>query len=258
LKSIISSGQLPDGLTLNDLLQINLDTINIEKIYEESTNKVVLFEHAGNSYVLKKFGWRNPIHFLLSPTFNSRAQASWNTAQGLISANALTPEPIYVYTVRKFGWIYENIFLTTAIHPHVKFRELNLDNHAKTHILKATRSLAQSIANMHNAGIIHNDLTNGNFLVDEAGLVYIVDLNRAHFVKNVSIRKRLRDLAKINFRFIRDYEEKIRSTFFASYAKHNSFNHDWEKGYIEFRTKRLIKRRMKKGFRKIFTNRGSK
>jgi len=253
LKSVQSAGDLPAKLSVNQLIALNDKSSNVEVFYKQSTNVVARIESDNSKYVLKKFGWRNPIHFIFSPIFKSRAQASWDTAQKLLAAGAQTPFPIYVHSVRKLGYIYENIFLTSAIHPHVKFRALNLKTHSESFIIKATKSLARSIVKMHNAGIIHNDLTNGNFLVNSEASIFIVDLNRAKTVKQISMRQRLEDLSKINFRFIISQEEHIRREFFATYSGLCTIFISWEDEYIAYRAKRIRKRRIKKYFKRIFS-----
>ncbi|MFC1581298.1 lipopolysaccharide kinase InaA family protein [Candidatus Neomarinimicrobiota bacterium] len=252
LKSVQSAGDLPAGLNFNQLISINKDSTNVEAYYKQSTNLVALVVVGSNKYVLKKFGWRNPIHFIFSPTFKSRAQASWDTALKLIAAGTQTPFPIYVHTVRKLGYTFDNIFLTSAVHPHIKFRALNLKTHSESFIISVTKSLAQSIVKMHNAGIIHNDLTNGNFLVNNEGSIFIVDLNRAKTVKQISVRQRLIDLSKINFKFIVNQEEQIRKAFFDTYSENCSIFIDLENEYISYRKKRLRKRRLKKKIKGYF------
>lgn len=111
---------------------------------------------------------------------------------------------------------------------------------------KAISELALSIARMHNGGIFHRDLTSGNFLVDEEGQVYIIDLNRARHVAGMTASQRLKDLARISFTAKDDAQTaQLAGTFFQVYGTETSQEVEWEKGYWEYRQRRLKKRRQK-------------
>lgn len=196
-------GAIPAGLNLEDLLDKNrLEELAVE-VYDRNPNILARVDSDNSSYVIKWFGWRNPLHFWLSPTFPSRAQASWNTARALTSAGTRTPEPLFVYTRRDRGFIHENIYITQSVHPHQTFRQLlkNTTGDDREPPFPVIEDLARSLVRMHNAGIFHRDLTTGNFLVDEENQVWLVDLNRA--VKKssagLSVDLRIKDLAKIHF-----------------------------------------------------------
>ncbi len=249
--SLQSFGVLPDTITLAKLLSITKDSPEVLEIYDKAPNHVIRITIGDQSFVYKKFGWRSYFHFLLSPTFKSRAQASWDTAQILLKNGASTPKPLFVYTRRFAGFILENIYLTQAIHPHVQFRHLRTEEHTSNFIRNAVYSLAGSIAKMHNANIVHNDLTTGNFIVDQSGTVFIVDLNRAKVKQVVTLRDRLSDLARINLKHLPNSDDSPVQIFFDRYAEICDEEIDWISAYWLSRERRLKRRRLKKRFKKL-------
>jgi tRNA A-37 threonylcarbamoyl transferase component Bud32 len=207
---------------------------------------VARLEAAEGSVVIKWFGWRHRVHALFSPFRKSRAWRTWNTAQELERMGVSTPAPRFAYTRRCMGFVRENFFISSAIHPHQRLRTLLRSETSMELIEKAVSNLAISIARMHDGGIIHRDLTSGNFLVDEEGRVYLTDLNRAHLLDYLSVHQRLRDLARISFTMSDDAKTiQLAKTFFHVYGVETSEEADWEKGYWNYRRHRLKKRRLK-------------
>ncbi len=244
-------GVLPDTVTIANLLSITKDSPEILEIYDKKPNLVVRVTMGDQSFVYKRFGWRSFLHFFLSPTFKSRAQASWDTAQALLQNRVSTPKPLFVYTRRFVGFILENIYLTQAIHPHVQFRHLNTEEHSSKFIQNVVYSLADSIAKMHNANILHNDLTIGNFIVDQSGNVFIVDLNRAKVKHAVTLKERLSDLARINLKHLSKTDDSLLHIFFDRYAEICDEEIDWISAYWSFRERRLKRQRLKKRFKNL-------
>ncbi|MCH8067739.1 MAG: hypothetical protein IID16_00495 [Candidatus Marinimicrobia bacterium] len=251
--SVKISGLLPDSLNLDGILNRNKLADIAQTIYDTNPNLVAQLKTDTSPVVVKWFGWRHPIHRLLSPIFLSRAQVSWTTAQALLNASALTPKPIFVYTKRHKGIIHENIFITEAIHPHKTMRKFLKSDEKFTFFQTAITNLAISIARMHNAGIFHRDLTTGNFLVNNSGEVFIVDLNRAKIFHKLSPHHRLSDLAKIN---IKTNDESVKrlleELFFNIYKKETGIEFDWIAGYKEYQNVLLTGRRRKKQLRSLF------
>ncbi len=189
--------------------------------------------------MLKHFGWRSPIHFYLSPTFHGRAVTSWQIARRLQSLGARTPEPLYVYSRRNKGFIHENFFITSAIDPHQILRNFLLDaGITADNKLAAIADLALSLARMHNGGIIHNDLTTANFLVDEREHVHIIDLNRAKVYRKPSMAMVKADLARLNFASTDDrLSEIVREKFFSVYGEEVGGGRNWVDAYVAARNK---------------------
>jgi tRNA A-37 threonylcarbamoyl transferase component Bud32 len=216
------------------------------EIYDQHPNLVARFDTIEGPVVVKWFGWRHQIHAVLSPFRASRAWRSWKTAKALEQAGASTPSPLFVHTRRCLGFVRENYLITSAIHPHHRLRVL-LKSDAPVEILeRVVSALALIIARMHHSGILHRDLTSGNFLVDEAGQVYITDLNRARHLGRITISQRLKDLARISFA-AKDaaLPSRLAKIFFRIYGAETSEEVNWEEEYWNYRQRRLKKRRLK-------------
>jgi len=56
------------------------------------------------------------------------------------------------------------------------------------------RKLANLLARIWNAGLVHSDLHAGNVLLDEMGKLWIIDFQHARFRSEISTRRRIRDL----------------------------------------------------------------
>lgn len=202
--------------------------------------------------VVKLFGWRSRLHYILSPTFPSRAWASWETARGLLQVGARTPKPLYVYTRRTGGFIQENLFITAAIHPRQSLRALLKSDATQESMEAAVGDLARSIGRMHAGAIMHNDLTTANFLVCLAGEVYIVDLNRARRRSRLTPHQRLKDLARISFSTREpSLEEALTRRFFRVYSQETETQVDWLTGYYSFRRRRVARQRWRRRLRRL-------
>ena len=240
-----SLGTLPKPYSVSDLLKLTKNSPSILKIFDTNPNLVALLDSDEGKIVLKRFGWRNPLHFYTSPFKYSRARMSWETAQTLDSAG-ITPKPLFVYTKKKLGFKYQNFFITKAIEPHVKFRKFLKEEKNIKNISSATQNLAAAIAKMHSLGIYHRDLTTGNFLIDEQLNVYIVDLNRARNVVLLTTHQRLKDLRKVYFeKESISPQDVLIDCFFQQYKKESRINIDWINQYWKYRKKLNVYRKRK-------------
>lgn len=250
--SILVRGNLPEPLTLPDLSSRDSILSLAENVYKIRPNLVARLKAADGHVVIKWFGWRHPIHLPLSPTFASRAHASWTAAHALTDAGARTPEPLYAYTRRHGGFIRENFFISRAIHPHRRFRPLLRSDAPESLFETATDDLARSIARMHMSSVVHRDLTTANFLVDDNGHVFIVDLNRAKSGTEVTLRRRLADLAKVTFGSTdSNLTRHLRHLFFRVYEEECKTGLDLVYLYERYRNGLLFRRRLKKRLRRL-------
>ncbi len=147
----------------------------------------------------------------------------------------------------------ENYFITECIQRHQTLRALFISDTTTRLMTDAVVDLAQSIAHMHQAGIQHRDLTTGNFLVDDSGKVFIVDLNRARLRSRTSHRQRLSDLARLNFAAGEpELEIRLSHEFFQVYQTIVDPAVNWEREYRDYRRQLLIRRDLKKRLSGIF------
>ncbi|MFQ6615147.1 MAG: lipopolysaccharide kinase InaA family protein [Fidelibacterota bacterium] len=251
--SVQEKGNFPPGLDAGAVKNRETLAGKADEIYDAHPNLVVRLPADDHPVVVKWFGWRHPLHRLLSPTFPSRAYMSWSVGHALQELGALTPDPLYVYTRRERGIIHDNFLITKAIHPHTRLRSLIVSDAPEELMETAMANLARSIARMHGGGIFHRDLTSGNFLVDDNGQTYIVDLNRARRFKKLSTYQILTDLARINFKARdRGAEERLTRRFFQVYREESKMTRSLLGGYRDYRKSLIRQRRLGKTLRRGF------
>lgn len=243
-------GILPKPFTIKNILQLNPDSKYIINVYDTKPNLVALLNSDNGKVILKRFGWRSKFHFLISPFMNSRAQMSWDIAS-ILDTKKLTAKPIFVYTQRKWRFVFNNFFITQAIESHKTFRKFIKEETHKDKLKNVIKNLAIAIAKMHKLGIYHRDLTTGNFLIDDKLNVHIVDLNRAFNVNKLTTRQRLKDLSKIYFKNTKIISQNDSiNYFFKHYSNGSGININWEKEYLKFRKKIVKRRKMIKKLKK--------
>jgi len=246
-----SFGNLPKPSTVKNILQINSNSKDILNLYDTNPNLVALIDSDDGKIVLKRFGWRSKFHFFISPFMHSRSRMSWDIATILDSVN-ITPKPLCVYTKIKFGFKFENFFISKAIEPHKTFRKFINVETDKNKIQKVIQNLAVAIAQMHTLGIYHRDLTTGNFLVDKKLNIFIVDLNRAQNVLQLSIKQRLKDISKIHFKDTNTFpQENSIEHFFIYYSTESGIELDWIDEYWKYRKKLVSRRKRSKKIKNL-------
>jgi len=159
-----------------------------------------LFDYDQNVMV-KLFGWRNTVSIIFSPVMRSRAKKSWDMARWLLERSVNTPQPLAVYTARKYGVIRENFYLSKAVRDYRTARHILQDTtvsrNDKNHLIQ---SLAKIVRRIHDHHAVHNDLTLANFLVKDfvPEEIALVDLNRATRWWRLPRMKRLADIARMD------------------------------------------------------------
>lgn len=255
LSPVVTAGILPVPFTLSDLVSRDFLVSRASKIYKQKTNLVARLDSETGPLVIKLFGWRNPLHFLLSPASPSRAELSWRTANRLVAAGVRTPEPLFVYTHRKFGFIYANLYISRSLEQHRSLRQFLKSKPNLAQAKTVIADLAKNLSNMHECSIVHRDLTPGNVLIDNQQKTYLVDLNRTVVRSKLTISQRLHDLAKLNFKYRQPHlEQPLVEAFFQVYGRETNQAVDWVRGYREKRQQLLNYRRRKTALKRLRFN----
>jgi len=237
----------PEFLFLEDFLK-HLPECFEKKGYTiyKSRNEVKTFNVEGLALNVKSY--RKPI--LLNRviyTFfrHSKARRAYENALEVISRGFDTPAPIAYIEIKKSGLLEKSYFVSLQCPYTRMFREFEGDSgiSGREDILQAAGAL---VAALHDAEILHLDLSVGNILFekDETGIHFsLVDMNRMKF------RKIGQEAGCKNF-------ERLRgdSAFFRvladSYAKARGFDaeycfkrmlHYYEKSVKTFKRKREFK-----------------
>jgi len=178
---------------------------NADHIYKDKVNIVAEFELEINGIrqplVIKWFGWRNRISQWLSPVMRSRAKKSWDASLSLLKRGIKVPEPLAVYTQRCFGFIRCNFLLTKKIENYILARRWLRNSDARPADKKTiVATIAVMIQKMHSGGMLHHDLTPGNFLVNnhDPADIALIDLNRLKHKFFLTRALKMHDIAKLN------------------------------------------------------------
>jgi len=136
--------------------------------------------------------WRGVIYGLLVP---SKAERSYRYAQRLLG---LTPAPIAYREIRYAGILRQSYYACELSPCTHTFNELigHREFPNRPAILQA---IGRTIAQLHQLGAYHADLSGGNILFTEDGShIDIVDLNRIHWHHHLSAHQRWMNFERLN------------------------------------------------------------
>ncbi len=233
---------------LNDLFVAPDEFIGKNTIRSYMTAPNLVAEVAlksGDRLIVKSFGWRSKLHFLLSPFRTSKAMRSFKVAMRLLEYGIGTPEPLCVIVRRFFGFVIKNIYITKSIDNYITVREYLQDQpegYRRAHEILPW--IAKYVKKIHDAGIWHRDLHLTNFLMkrdpDDKPVFYIVDLNRARLFRKLPYILRIFDVGKMDF-------HEFRADFINLYLEDVNDRASWERIFYLYvmlrRIRRIIVRR---------------
>jgi len=156
----------------------------------------------GLAVVIKQFGWRSPLHRILRPLSGSKAIRAFQIAMRLRETGVSTPRPLIAWDRRDRGGGSPSYCITQEIPDAATLRELRRSPSAfKLERATLLPDLARLVRGMHDAGILHRDLTIGNFLVSpkpiEGHRLFLIDLSRAVDLGRLPLFLRFLDLARM-------------------------------------------------------------
>lgn len=191
-------------------------------------------------YKIKKF--KEKFKYLAVP---SKAHKEWLMGRQALRKGIPTPMPLAIAERRKGIFLQDAFLITQAIFPSSSFIELILDGRHKDLLSPAARLIHQ----IHEAGLFHQDLHAGNILVGENNnKLYLIDLHRSRFVKSVSQRRKLWNLAQFFYSLKGLISNKNKKVFLNRYDKEGkTFNKGFEETLrrIERVEERIYRRHMK-------------
>jgi serine/threonine protein kinase len=175
-----------------------------ELLYK-ARNVLKLFEVDG--YVLNVKKYKKPIIFnRFAYTFlrKSKACRAFENALHLLNLGFDTPEPVAFIELKTGGLLRESYFISLQCPYKRLFREF-ADNKPLEGRESVPEVFGQYAARLHQAGILHKDLSIGNILfeIDNDGVRFsLVDLNRMRF-GSISPKMGLKNFERLrgNFHF---------------------------------------------------------
>lgn len=151
---------------------------------------------------VKRFRPRTPFHRWLEPVLaRPRPTVSLETALRYKAAGVSTPDLVLALERRRHGWVTDACTVTALVPDAQKVRHLlrePSDDPQDTE--RFLDRVADTVRRLHDAGIMHRDLTLGNFLWtrESPDTVWLIDLGRSIRPPFFPWLLRLVDLSRMN------------------------------------------------------------
>ena len=154
----------------------------------------------------------------------TKARLSWDMARAFLAAGVATPEPLLLieseksdgpafYVCRHLDGVTEARYLLRAA-----ARGKAAEEFPRIDLAAFLETLGATARRMHDAGILHRDLSVGNVLIEphepgEPPRLWLVDLNRAKRGGRLGMVSRLRDLCRLALFRAEDREHLLRGYY---------------------------------------------
>jgi tRNA A-37 threonylcarbamoyl transferase component Bud32 len=135
-------------------------------------------------------GFRERWKYLILP---SKARREWQMAQQALAQGIPTPVPLAMAERRNRRFLQDALLIIQAVFPSCPLIELIPAGGDEKLFFQTARLLRVA----HEAGLFHQDLHAGNILVGMTEKkLYLIDLHRSRFLRSISRRRRLWNLAQ--------------------------------------------------------------
>ena len=208
----------------NFLNKVNkIDAVNNENslVLYNKRNLLYKYNFMDTDLAVKKFILKRTYDKLRFRFLDSKALRSLKIALALNKIGVNTPAPVAVRDDRgHFNKLINSYYITEYVNYDYNLLDIVKDNDhpLRYKIKKYLPYIARDARKMHDAGIIHNDFHAGNILCKDNKNhpeFYYIDLNRARIKKNITRKKRIKDLARL------DLKENEKEIFFKNYSPKN-------------------------------------
>lgn len=205
---------------IHDLPQI-LPALPPSQLIQNDRNRVYWIEHEGQKFVIKHFlnaGIWKKVAYRIS---TGKARRSFENSMALIQAGLNSPQPVAWREDWDGPFLKESFYVSAHVEVAHSAKAIrgNREIDWRPHVTK----VAESIARMHDAGLMHLDLTGGNILFvgnDPAHWpIYIIDTNRMSF-GTISPRRGIKSLLQAKI------EGEYQSTYVTAYARERRLDPD--------------------------------
>ena len=170
------------------------------EVLHEGRNRIIAVRlPGGREAVVKIFGARG---FQKWKTFfvQSKGLRAWRGAQALKENSFGTATPIAAFERRSRGLAVESVYIAGRVRGGREIREWFRDR-PEPDLRNLLAALAPVLARMHQAGIVHRDLSDGNILVIEKAPsrfeFLFLDTNRIRAGRKVGLFARARNLVRL-------------------------------------------------------------
>ena len=158
---------------------------NQGEVIRNIRNEIRLIKTGDYSLVVKSYKTPNLFNRIIYGTFRkSKAERAYKYAELFLSKGIGSPTPVAYITERRNTLFTRSFYISLLSEcPYTYYDLFEKEFDHKNDILKA---IAETTAQMHKNGFLHNDYTGGNILFDDKNgevSVEIIDLNRMSFKK---------------------------------------------------------------------------
>ena len=148
--------------------------------------------------VIKEYRFQG-INRLKSGLLPSKAAKAWRGAEALEDAGFETPAPIAFLERRKGGFVERGYFIARRVFGGREIREL-FREWPEEKLRPLLSTLAGTLFMLHEKGILHRDLSDGNVLVKEAAGRFqfiFLDTNRVRSRSHIGAAARAKNLVRL-------------------------------------------------------------
>lgn len=223
-----------DITVLEELIGKHTDSLmkrrdNVIKLsHKTAITHLPLSGESNERVCIKEYRYPSAFKKFFYPFCHSPARKAWFAAHGLIAADVHTPKPIALIEEKRTGMIKRSFFITEGIfdcQPCYQYIRNTFGNRQKEVAFSVKRRfavcLAASFKQIHDSGVYHGDLKESNIMVRElpdAWDFFYIDLDRVSFNKNITRRRKIKNLSQLNASVHNYFTRSDRLRFYKVYA----------------------------------------
>lgn len=202
-----------------DDLPEKLSELPPSQLIQDDRNRVYWIEHEGQKFVAKHFLNTGPWKKVVYRLSTGKARRSFDNSIALIQAGVRCPQPVAWREDWNGPFLKESFFISAHVEATQTARAVRYRKEIdwRPHVT----AIATCIARMHDAGLLHLDLTAGNILFvgarSDQWPVYIIDNNRMSFGE-ISLQRGIKSLLQPKI------EGKYQSPYVEAYANARGFD----------------------------------
>ena len=162
-------------------------------------NQLKCYSVEGYDIIVKRYKVPHLINRIAYTFFRpSKAKRAYEYALKLLDLGVNTPAPIAYIEQKSFGLLNHGYFISIYEKDYTDIRPLMSGAQTNDALLQ---DLSSYIAEFHNKGVLHFDMSPGNILYKEVDSHFqfsLIDINRMQFLPNISNEKRFKSFRQLS------------------------------------------------------------